>query len=159
MKNHEVVYSRQPVFVFAVSIFKNISFFVMLLFLFIGFSDFPAHLSVVLGMITKPLASVFIFMLAILANSFYFHTLYNNTQYNFYSDFLEYKREFFVFDQKIIQYQDIIQCTLHRNLIQKEYDLYTIKLATANTEAEIQNIKEAEEVYQFIKANMKKDVG
>ena len=76
----------------------------------------------------------------------------NVSVYNFYSDFLEYKREFFVFDQKIIQYQDIIQCTLHRNLIQKEYDLYTIKLATANTEAEIQNIKEAEEVYQFIKA-------
>jgi membrane protein YdbS with pleckstrin-like domain len=86
---------------------------------------------------------------------------YAKTEYTFYQTKLDYYEGFFTTEEKTIDYKNITEVNLVRGIIQKKYGLGTIVLSTPATGfangrsrsgIRIQDIPDAEQVYQQVKA-------
>lgn len=58
---------------------------------------------------------------------------YSRTEYRFYSDRLEFDEGFFTINKKVIKYRDVKETTLRKGILQRNYDLGSIYLATLAT--------------------------
>ena len=80
--------------------------------------------------------------------------LYKKTIFEFKDKAMLYQRDFISLSQKTVKYPDIKEVTLHRTPLQKMFGLGTVKIVTHATTAdagvELFNIKEYQEVYEFL---------
>jgi membrane protein YdbS with pleckstrin-like domain len=84
---------------------------------------------------------------------------YADTEYRFYNDHLEYAEGFWTAEYKTIKYKNILEANLGRGIIQRNYDLGTIYLATPATGMStgrtasgirIADIPDADQIYQTV---------
>ncbi len=85
---------------------------------------------------------------------------YEKTEYRFYKTKMEYYEGFFNLEEKTIQYKNITEVYLRRGIIQKQFNLGTIYLATpatgmttsrARSGIAIMDIENPEDVYKKVK--------
>ena len=79
------------------------------------------------------------------------------TQYAFYEDFLEGKENFINLKQETIKYKNIVDIQLNANIFQRLFFVSTIQIKTANSTLKIISIKNAKEIYHFIKKKSEKN--
>jgi membrane protein YdbS with pleckstrin-like domain len=84
---------------------------------------------------------------------------YDNTEYRFYKDHLEYTEGFWTAENKNISYRQIVETSMRRGIIQRKYGLGTIYLATpatgenpgkSSSGIRVRDIKNPEEVYETV---------
>lgn len=84
---------------------------------------------------------------------------YQQTEYKFYIDRLEYAEGFWTAESKVIKYRNIIEANLRKGVIQKKYGLGTIILSTPATGSQegrsrsgikIADIENAEAIYEEV---------
>ena len=83
------------------------------------------------------------------------HSTYEKTDYKFYKDHLEYAEGFWTIQHKNIQYRNVTEVMLERNIIQRMCGLGTIFLRVpagyySGNGIRVADIRDSEEVYQKI---------
>ncbi len=84
---------------------------------------------------------------------------YLKTEYLFYKDHLEYYEGFFTLEKKTIKYEKVIEVSLKRGILQKQYNLGTIVLSIpttnirngrTNSGIKVLDIKDSEKIYEKV---------